>query len=108
MALAQAGVAAVTAGRQRQNKNERLGRPGAWREMGASARTAVLVRTALPEAPARGKLQAKDGVRDRATAPDLEAQTLPAHWHPQSPGQSDSWQRGEPRLNAAQIFKGSG
>ncbi len=80
MALAQAAVAAVTVARPRQNKNERPGRLRAWREMAASARTAVLEPTALPQAAAKAQLHEEGRARDCAMAQVLAAQMALVPW----------------------------
>ncbi len=73
MSPAQAAVAAVTVGHQRQNKNERPGRPRAWREMAASARTEDLAQIAQPGV-ARAIAQDEGGAMDCAMARALAAQ----------------------------------
>ncbi len=88
MALAQAAVAAVTVARPRQNKNELPGRLRAWREMAASARTAVLEPTALPQAEptalpqaaAKAQLREEGRARDCAMAQVLAAQMALVPW----------------------------
>ncbi len=83
MAPAQAAVAAVTVGRQRQNKNERPGRLRAWREMAASARMEELVQIAQPGV-ARAMARDEGGAMDCAMAQALEAQMALVPWQPKS------------------------
>ncbi len=73
MAPARAVVAAVTVGRQRQNKNERLDKLRAWREMAASARMEALAQIVQPGV-ARAMARDEGGATDCAMAPALAAQ----------------------------------
>ncbi len=76
-------MAAVTVGRQRQNKNERPGRLRAWREMAASARMEELVQIAQPGV-ARAMARDEGGATDCAMAQALAAQMALVPWQPKS------------------------